>query len=220
MEGEGRAVAMSAFVRHRVCVHGMNTATHVMDTAPGVYARGADAWTAFWADPDQSRCAAGAPEIWHVLTKHWSSFARALAPGTRILDLGCGACAVGRLLVGARFDLHVTGIDAAGIPLATYPRIAVLSHTAMEALPFTEPVFGAAVSQYGFEYSRTEVAAREIARVLAPGANLSFLVHHADSAIVAASARAWMPSTCSSARRRATRSVPVTLRRSAHSWLH
>ena len=164
----------------------MNTASHVVETATGAYAREVDAWTAFWADPGQSRCAAGAPEIWQVLTKHWSSFARSLAPGTQVLDLGCGGCAVGRLLVGARFDLHVTGIDAAGIPPLTNPRIAVLSHTAMEALPFTGRGFGAAVSQYGFEYSRTDVAAREIARVLAPGAKLSFLVHHADSAIVAA----------------------------------
>ena len=34
--------------------------------------------------------------------------------------------------------------------------------------------------------ARLMLAAREIARVLAPGAKLSFLVHHADSAIVAA----------------------------------
>jgi SAM-dependent methyltransferase len=103
-----------------------------------------------------------------------------------VLDLGCGACAVGRLLVEARLDLHVTGIDAARIAPVMYPRIAVLPRTAMEALPFTERRFDAAVSQFGYEYSRTDETARELARVLAPGANLSFLVHHAGSAIVAA----------------------------------
>ncbi len=164
----------------------MNTASRVMGTAAAANTGAADAWTAFWADHEQSGCATGAPEIWQVLSDHWWSFARSLAHGTPVLDLGCGACAVGRLLVGARSDLHVTGIDAAKIPPAAHPQLAVLSHTAMEALPFMERRFGAVVSQYGFEYSQTDLAAREIARVLAPGAKLSFLVHHADSAIVAA----------------------------------
>jgi len=55
----------------------------------------------------------------------------------------------------------------------------------MEALPFLER-FGAVVSQFGYEYSRSDESARQIGRVLAPGAKLSFLVHHAESAIVAA----------------------------------
>ncbi|HEY6123246.1 MAG TPA: class I SAM-dependent methyltransferase [Steroidobacteraceae bacterium] len=163
----------------------MNTASDVMESAPGVRARAVDAWTAFWADADQSRCAAGAPEIGLALTNHWSNFARSLAPGTPILDLGCGACAVGRLVVGASADLHVTGIDAATTPRTPHPRIDVLSHTAMEALPFTGRRFGAVVSQFGYEYSRIDVTAREVARVVTPGARLSLLVHHDESAIVA-----------------------------------
>jgi hypothetical protein len=55
----------------------------------------------------------------------------------------------------------------------------------MESMPFPEKVFGAVVSQFGFEYSELDAAAREMARVVEPGAKLSFLVHHADSAIVA-----------------------------------
>jgi hypothetical protein len=42
------------------------------------------------------------------------------------------------------------------------------------------------VSQFGYEYGRTGDTARELARVLAPRARLSFLVHHAGSSIVAA----------------------------------
>lgn len=157
-----------------------------MNTAPDAQRSAADAWTAFWADPDQSRCAAGASAIWQALANHWASFARSLGQRTAVLDLGCGAGVVGRLLVGARADLHVTGIDSAKIPPVAHPQLAVLSRTAMESMPFLEGRFGAAVSQFGYEYSQTVEAAREIARVLAPGARLSFLVHHADSAIVAA----------------------------------
>jgi len=162
----------------------MNTASQIMDTASGARARAAEAWSAFWADPAQSHCAAGAPGIWTALTSHWAAFARSLGAGTRVLDLGCGAGVVGKLLLDARSDLRVTGIDSAKIPPATHPRLATLSHTAMESMPFSDRQFGAAVSQFGFEYSQADVAAREIARVLAPGAKLSFLVHHAESAIV------------------------------------
>src|ERR1051325_7514473 len=79
-------------------------------------ARDREAWTLFWADSTQSRCAAGAPEIWQSLVRHWTSFAGALPRGARVLDLGCGAGAVGRMLLAARDDLHVTGIDAAKVP--------------------------------------------------------------------------------------------------------
>jgi len=55
----------------------------------------------------------------------------------------------------------------------------------MESLPFTEDCFGAVVSQFGYEYGNSRCAVRELARALAPNARLSFIVHHADSAIVA-----------------------------------
>jgi SAM-dependent methyltransferase len=162
----------------------MNTASHVM-TPAGAQESATGAWTAFWADPEQSRCAAGAPEIWQAIRSHWTSFSQGLAPGTSILDLGCGAGVVGRLLVAGRSDLEVTGVDSAKIPPAAHPHLAVLSQTAMEALPFPERRFGAAVSQFGYEYSQTAATAREISRVLNAGAKLSLLVHHAESAIVA-----------------------------------
>ena len=145
-----------------------------------------DAWTAFWQEPGQSRCVAGNPAIWQELTLHWSSFAAALTPVTRVLDLGCGAGAVARLLLDARDDVHVTGIDFARIPLTIHPHVELLSDTAMEHLPFADGSFGAVVSQFGYEYSQVERAAREMARVMTPHASISLLVHHADSSIVAA----------------------------------
>ena len=144
-----------------------------------------DAWTAFWQEPGQSRCVAGAPGVWHALESHWRDFAANLPPSSRVLDLGCGAGAVARMIVATRVDVQVTGIDFARIPLALDPQFDLLAETAMEQLPFAEACFGAAVSQFGFEYGDTVVAARELAQVAAPGARLSFLVHHVDSGIVA-----------------------------------
>lgn len=147
-------------------------------------ARGREAWTAFWADAAQSRCASGAPEIWRSLVSHWAAFAVSLPSGARVLDLGCGAGAVGRMLLAARADLLVTGIDAAKVPRSALPQMELLSETDMESLPFKDGSFAAVVSQFGYEYSHTEDAAREVGRVLAPDASLSFLVHHSQSAIV------------------------------------
>jgi ubiquinone/menaquinone biosynthesis C-methylase UbiE len=151
----------------------------------GTYRRAQDAWTAFWQESGQSRCTAGAPDIWQALTQHWSAFAGSLALGARVLDLGCGAGAVAQMLLMMRPDTHVTGIDFARIPLVLRAHVELLSDTAMESLPFADASFAAVVSQFGFEYSRRDQAAREMARVLAPGARFSLLVHHADSPIAA-----------------------------------
>jgi SAM-dependent methyltransferase len=144
-----------------------------------------DAWTEFWAEPGQSSCAARSPAMTHALSRHWSAFARLLARGTRVLDLGCGSGAVGKYLLDARPDLRVTGIDAARVPPPRGSNLALLAGTCMESLPFADRSFGAVVSQFGLEYADMNPTAREIARVAAPGARVSFVVHHARSVIVA-----------------------------------
>jgi SAM-dependent methyltransferase len=148
-----------------------------------------EAWTIFWQEQGaESRCLEGAsPEITQALLNHWSSFGASLPPKIRVLDIGCGGGAVGRWLVAARSDVQVTGIDIAKVPSAVDSQIELLSHTSMEALPFANASFSAAVSQFGYEYGRTDEAAKELARVLAPQAHFSFLVHHAASSVVAAS---------------------------------
>lgn len=152
-------------------------------------ARMRDAWSAFWQEPDQSHCLARSADIQQILANHWTSFAGSLAPGARILDLGCGAGAVARALTAARGDIHVVGIDFARIPLAIHQQFDLLSGTAMEALPFVDASFDAAVSQFGYEYGQMPKAAAELARVLAPEARFSFVTHHAASSIVAADRR-------------------------------
>ena len=162
----------------------MTTASLAKPAGTRTAARDRDAWTLFWADSSQSRCSAGAPEIWQSLLRHWVMFAESLPHGARVLDLGCGAGAVGRMLLASRDDLRVTGVDAAKVPRSKHARMALLSETDMESLPFEDGSFTAVVSQFGYEYSHTNDSAREVARVLAPGGSLSFLVHHSQSAIV------------------------------------
>jgi SAM-dependent methyltransferase len=150
----------------------------------------AEAWTIFWTGQGrQSRCLGGSPEVRELLDSHWRHFAGALPPQSKVLDLGCGAGAVGKALHSAEPRLEVTGIDIAQVPESDELRVKILSNVAMESLPFTDGSFSAAVSQFGYEYGDPEPAAAEMARVLAPRAPFSLLMHHPDGPIVAAMRR-------------------------------
>lgn len=145
------------------------------------------AWNAFWEEQDpESRCLRSAPDQIHrLLCEYWKGFAEHLPMSTPVLDIGCGTGTVGRSLVGARPDLRVVGIDIAKVPVRRNdPRIHICSGIATEALPFPDSSFGAAVSQFGFEYSNVGLATEQLARVLKTGARLSFVVHHSHSPIV------------------------------------
>lgn len=148
----------------------------------------ADQWSQFW----QEFGAGGAPQQrCHIpgdgLTtadQHWRSFVRALPHGARIIDLGCGAGILGRTLLQQRGDIHVTGVDFADVSPLSMPGLTVHAATAMEHLPFADEHFDAAVSQFGVEYGDMKLTVAQLARVLKPGAQFSFLVHHSDSEIV------------------------------------
>jgi SAM-dependent methyltransferase len=148
--------------------------------------REAYAWSAFWDEQEaNSRCLANADVgVLKVLDGHWVRFADSLAPSSQVLDIGCGAGIVGRVLLEARSDLRVTGVDVATIPPSSDWRLRLRPETAMEDLPFENGRFDAAVSQFGFEYGSVTCAAKEAARVLAPGAPFSFVIHHAHSPVV------------------------------------
>ena len=145
----------------------------------------AEAWTIFWQEQGAgSRCGVNAPpEMRKVLDSNWWAFASTLPPATTVLDIGCGAGAVGQELLACQPSLRITGIDFASIP--PDPRKELLSNTPMESLPLADRSFEAIVSQFGYEYGRTGEAAREVARVVVSGASLSLLVHHSESPIIA-----------------------------------
>ena len=145
------------------------------------------AWTAFWQEQDsESRCLRSASgQLRDLLSDHWNGFAAGLPHGTKVLDIGCGSGIVGRSLVRAQPSLHVVGIDAARVrATSACPNVKILPEIAIEALPFVDKCFDAAVSQFGYEYSDTNAAAKELVRVLNPGARISFIVHHSASPIV------------------------------------
>jgi SAM-dependent methyltransferase len=178
-------------------VHGVQRSAsrqHNVDVSPASTANGGDSaegpglWSAFW----QEFCLENMPhERCHipgdgryVVDQHWAHFANILPRGAQVIDLGCGAGIVGRTLLGRRSDLRVTGVDFANVPTPVVENLTILPGVRMEALPFEDRRFDAAISLFGIEYGNIDQTAGELGRVLKSGAHFSFLVHHLDSEIV------------------------------------
>lgn len=151
-------------------------------------AAGQGLWSTFWQEfclenETHERCHVPGDGR-HVVDRHWAQFADSLPPGARVIDLGCGAGIVGRTLLGHRNDLHVSGVDWANVPIMSLANLTIHPWVSMEDLPFGNGCFDAAVSLFGIEYGNIEKSARQLERVLKPGARFSFLVHHRDSEIL------------------------------------
>jgi ubiquinone/menaquinone biosynthesis C-methylase UbiE len=144
-------------------------------------------WSTFWQDfalenEPHERCYVPGDGR-HVVDQHWVQFADSLPEGGQVIDLGCGAGIVGRTLLGRRKDLHVTGVDWADVPIMAMPNLRICPMVNMEALPFADHGFDAAVSLFGIEYGNIAKTAQQLERVLKGGARFSFLVHHRESEI-------------------------------------
>lgn len=103
--------------------------------------------------------------------------ALALAPSTRLLDVGCGSGLVLRL--AADRGANVTGLDASrGLLDHAQRRVpgAPLVQGELEELPFEDGSFDVVTGFNSFQYAtRPTVALAEAARVLAPGGRVLYL---------------------------------------------
>lgn len=146
----------------------------------------AEAWTFFWRQSGIAGCLPFTDaHISSALNEHWRSFARHLQPGSRLIDLGCGAGSVAHTLAAANQRITITGVDFAQVPPNASAAVSLCSGVQMEELPFPDGSFDGAVSQFGIEYSDLRRAAPEVARVLAAGSWITFIVHHAGSPVIA-----------------------------------
>jgi SAM-dependent methyltransferase len=144
-----------------------------------------EAWTRYWAGGGRGCLPEAAGPIAAAQKKVWQDFARTLPRGARVLDLATGSGAVCRWMAEARRDLKPTGVDSASALPPAPAGIVLKAQVSIASLPFRDGQFGAATSQFGFEYCADPERSAELARVLAPGAPLLMIVHHSESAIVA-----------------------------------
>jgi len=117
----------------------------------------------------------------------------------RIVDIGCGNCAVLTYLLEDHERLHYIGIDSADVVIneeaktrleRTSFTAELLSPVPAEATGLPEASIDAVISIYGVEYADLSQASSEIGRICTPTARINFLMHHADSQISEMSARA------------------------------
>lgn len=151
-------------------------------------AAGPETWSTFWRefcreDELHERCHVPGDGR-SVVDRHWANFAAGLPRGAQVIDLGCGAGIVGRKLINHRDDLQVAGVDWARVPAINQANLTIHAPVRMEALPFGDRSFDAAVSLFGIEYGNIVETARQLQRVTKPGARYSFLIHHRESEIV------------------------------------
>lgn len=140
------------------------------------------------------------PGYTQELRNAWVEFFSGLPEGARILDIGTGNGAIALIALetaaaaGRRCEIH--GTDLAQIDPARDVRdgarlftgIRFHAQVATEQLPFEASSFDAVSGQYALEYTIVDQALREIHRVLKPGGQAQFILHHAES-IVAQKAR-------------------------------
>lgn len=131
----------------------------------------------------------------------WDAFFASLPAEARLLDIGTGNGVLPLMALdaararGARWRIDAT--DLARIdPVRFVPggeqRFAgVQFHpgVASEQLPFEDASFDAVSGHYALEYSDTARSLGELARVLKPGGEAQFVVHHADSLLLQSARR-------------------------------
>jgi ubiquinone/menaquinone biosynthesis C-methylase UbiE len=150
------------------------------------------AWTIYWAEDHlQSFVATDGDADKHPLNSIWQEFARSLNDGAKVLDLATGNGAVPVALLSAREQLKIDAVDQAAIdPIQFVKGVteleAVNFHPDIDVntLPFTSDSFDAITSQFGIEYAGLLEATGKALEVLKTNGRMSFLIHHADSAII------------------------------------
>lgn len=150
------------------------------------------AWTRYWAlGPLHSLGTTFAGSYADSIGTFWQREFLGCAPGSRILDIGCGNGPLADILLKLHPDAGpaICGVDLANpaprwwakLPAAQRDRIEFRGGVAAESLPFPDASFTAVVSQFGIEYSDLKRSLPEVLRVLQPGGRVAFITHHADS---------------------------------------
>ncbi len=119
-----------------------------------------------------------------ALAKFWRDILDGLAPGTRIIDVACGAGSIYAHLP-ADHGFALTGTDISAEALAALekriPGVNAVQCGADE-IPCDDASFDLVLSQFGVEYAGIRAFA-EAGRLLAPGGRLRALVHIEDGLI-------------------------------------
>jgi len=156
-----------------------------------------DHWEAYYRGGALVSCPTGPePNYSKEVRDAWTRFFARLSNGARILDIGCGNGPVALIATETATELsrtfEIDAVDLAEIdPPAHVPNgksmfsgIRFQSGINTEALPFDAASFDAVSGQYIIEYTNIQQTMAEVFRVLRPGAESQFILHHTESIVV------------------------------------
>lgn len=140
-----------------------------MDAIEAMKAAAREGWSTF--APFEMLTATAAPQLVHFA---------GIAPGQRVLDIGCGTGVVA--LTAARAGAVVTGADLtpallerARINADIAGQSIAFEEADVEAMPFADANFDVVLSQFGHMFGpRPDITLGEMLRVLKPGGTIAF----------------------------------------------
>lgn len=146
------------------------------------------AWTEYWkTGASESMPEDRASGRLRELDETWKAFFSDLPERARVLDLATGGGDVIRQALTFGRGLTITGVDIADLSAVRASiqsgAVKLVGGTDLSRLPFPDSAFDGVASQFDFEYADVEAAATEAVRVLAPGGQACFVMHHAGSAV-------------------------------------
>jgi ubiquinone/menaquinone biosynthesis C-methylase UbiE len=152
----------------------------------------ASAWTVYWSNNTPQSCIASQQgSDADAINELWSDFAATLESGAVILDLATGNGAVPAAMLINDANYAITAVDQAHIDPIKFlnepgqlQQVKFMGGIDVAQLPFADASFDAVSSQFGIEYAALSSVALEVFRVLKPGGQYQFLMHHSHSEII------------------------------------
>jgi ubiquinone/menaquinone biosynthesis C-methylase UbiE len=126
----------------------------------------------------------------------WAEFLNTLPVNARILDIGLGnhvaALVAAEMATTGTRDWRIDAIDPGGMQAdaqssagkAVAKRINFHANANLARLPFDNASFDAVCAHHAIEFGDTSAILAEVLRVLKPGGDAQFLLHHADSPLL------------------------------------